>query len=166
MEELNYLPVHMIVENHEIGFDNKNRKFDLIIVNSEEIEIINKNISTKIKYDEIDKVEISLCSIMSFIRILSVWMIYHIFITIYDKNGNIYSLECENDDVLIFFLQKLHDDNIEIIDILDLEESYLKYRDKVERTGYFERIMPKKAKEHHIEYPTRTNIARTKSKTR
>lgn len=166
MEEIKYLPVHMIVENHEIAFDNQNRKFDLIVINNQEIEIISNNISTKIKYDELDKIEVSLCSIMDNYTISYVWMTYHIFITIFDKNGNVYPLECENDDVLVHFFQKLHDQKIEIIDVLDLEESHLKFKDKLERNKYFEKTMPKKAKKNKIKYPTRIYMGKLKNETR
>lgn len=154
-EKLKYLPVHMIIENHEIGFDNQNKKFDLIIVNNQQIEIKSNNITNKLRYDEINRIELSLCSIMENYTISYVWMTYHIFVTIYDKNGNVYPLECENDDVLTKFFQILHDKNIKVIDVLDLEENYLRFPNKVERNKYFERIMPKKAKENKIKYPTK-----------
>ena len=162
-EKIKYLPVHMIVENHEIGFDNQKRKFDLIIINNQQIEIKGSKISNKIKYDELDKIELSLCSIMDNYTISYVWMTYHIFITLFDKRGNIYRLECENDDVLTNFLQILHDKNIKVIDILDLEESYLRFPNKLERNKYLEKIMPKKAKENNIKYPTKVYMGKLKS---
>ncbi len=153
-EEINYLPVHMICDGYDVTFDTK-RKFDLMIVTNEILKIYEKNNILEIQYDQINKIDISLCSIMDFYTLTTVWFNFHIFISIFDKNNNIYYLESVNDDVFIPFLEILHDKNIPIEDKLGLEKIYIDYPDKVNRNRYLERNMRKKTKELNIKYPTR-----------
>lgn len=161
-KEINYLPVHMICEGHDISFDTR-RKFDLIIVGKEILQIQEKNEISEFKYEQIRKIDISLCSIMDYYTLTKVWFIYHIFITIHDINNKTYYLECENDDVFIPFLKILHAQNIIVEDKLNLENIYLKYSDKINRNKYLERNMKEKAKQLNIKYPTRVFMGKIKN---
>lgn len=102
---IDYLPVHMIYEGYDIKFDEK-RNFDLIVIKNNLLKIKNKENVIDIKYEQIKKVAISLCSIMDYYTLTKVWFNFHVFVTIY-VDYNTYYLECENDDVLIPFLKKI-----------------------------------------------------------
>lgn len=159
---IDYLPVHMIYEGYDIKFDKK-RNFDLIIINNNLLKIKNKENVIEIKYEQIKKVAISLCSIMDYYTLTQVWFNFHVFVTIY-ADYNTYYLECENDDVLIPFLKILHKKNILVEDLLNIEKIYLDYPEKIIRNKYLEKNMKKISKQFNIKYPTRVFMGKLNNK--
>lgn len=105
-----------------------------------------------IAFQDIQEINISMCSMMQMLNILSIYMNYYVDINIITPKEE-YAFQIMNHDTLLSFFETVSSFPIPINDPLHILQLYTDTPDNYARTKYLDRHFKKWAQQYHLDNP-------------